>query len=243
MKNTTAKTRWLARLLSGSCSAALGCTGAGPVHPEKTFAAWPAELPLMDRNLVACPLTQQARNGAIIEATVFNFHFQAITETIDDDTGITTRVRPPEPTADLLPASTNLIQRLARRYECGNELWLFVQTAKDVPKKTETWAAWAKKRDQLNRERIQAVAEYVAAIRPDLVARVNLIDLDEVGMPGTEAAKGQLGMIDNTHGVLRPDTYDPRVGGLNVNSSSGPIAPPAGPPDLGAAPGGLNPGG
>jgi hypothetical protein len=241
MRRVGSRCQWLKHLLLGFLGAGLGCTGAGPAHPEKHFEPWPVEMPLTDRNLVACPLTQQARNGAIIEATIMNYHFRTQYEELRKD-GTIRRLSSPIPKAELLPAGVNLVERLARRHEPGQELWLFVQTARDIPLDPVAMAASSMKRNQLNHERIHAVEELVAALRPDLQGRVKVIDVDEAGMPGTEAAKGQLGMIDNTHGVLRPDTYDPRSGGLSASSPSGPIAPPPSPPDPGSAPTGLNPG-
>lgn len=241
MKSTEDKYRWWKWLLAGSFGVSLGCAHTEGISPDNCVRSWPAEAPATDRDLVLGPMALQARNGAVVEATLFNYQFRPDYEDLRADGSVHRRPRP-LPTADLLPAGINLIQRLARQQEYGCSFVLYVQTANEIPPDPRRAAEWAKKRKELNLERVKSVEAFVAMIRPDLVPLVNVIDIDEAGMSGTEAAKGVGAMIDNTHGILRPDTYDPRSGGLSAGNSSGP--PPASPqPDVGSAPGGLTPGG
>lgn len=230
-----AQTRWILRGVAGTLIC--GCHSAVPDSKLSNHAPWPPEAAAVDRSLTLDPLARQARNGEIIEATLFNYHFKDnYKQTLNEDGSPKSRETVPVATSNLTPAGSQLIQRLARRYDAGCEFRLFVQLANDVPLNPKD-PATVSRRSELEKKRVEEVTGLAQMLRPDLLVRVELLDPDSVGMSGREATLGVLQHISNTNGLLRPDSYDPKSGESKV----------AEPPKIEAAaaaanaPGALNP--
>jgi hypothetical protein len=256
--------------VAGSVGALGGCAHQG----DHTWVDWVfpdchQRFFLAARSAVGQPLGEQALNGSVLEATLYNYHFKpdrfetVEEEIIDEKTGkkkktgnvIHRRLYPPDPTEVLLPAGVGLVQRLARQ-QTGPVLRLYVQTAnehqlKQGKEKPET--AYAR-RDELNRERVESVKAVLAAVRPDLIADVVVIDPDEVGMSAKETQVGLLKLEQAPEGKLSRDEVlgleigAPTFFGGGGAAPSSPPSPPSVPPPTpsttpGAAPGGLSPAG
>lgn len=227
------------RIWVGLLSAAVcGCHTTKPHTTSCQYPPWPAEAATVDRQLLLDPLNQQARNGDVLNSTMFNHHFKDITEE-EGPNATLKRKATPTPTSELLLSGKNLMHRLARSKPSGTEWRLFVEVARDVdvkPKQAKTQTTFV----DLNRKRVEEVTEYAQSLRPDLIVRVDLIDPSPVGMSAREAQYGVLKHTSVIQGTILTDKY------AGDSSSIAEIAPPPAFDEKAvpsSAPGALSPGG
>jgi hypothetical protein len=199
-----------------------------------TDRAWPPGVFAGDRLAVKSPLDQQAANGAVVYATLFNYHFVADYKPRVDGKIVFNPT--PTPTPLLTPWGKEVLNRLARQSN-GSQVEVYVQVASDVAlldavtdqsgKKTTLHEA----RSNMTRERVQAVRDYLKEVRPDLTVVIGVSDPDPVGMGGREARTGYNMMLRGQPGVLSRSSIlgagiDPGI------QASGDAIPP--PPDAAA---------
>ena len=144
-----------------------GCSNS---YSDLVDQCWPQRWTSVAREEVREPLGTQADNGLFLEQTLWNHHFV-------------------EGTPNLTPGGQAVLNRLARRRpEPIPEL--YVQTAHDITydaaKKPEVFG---KDRSKLDIERTEAVRNYLAAVKPDVMFRVGIHDPSPVGMSGREASR------------------------------------------------------
>ncbi len=227
---------WVSLLGAAVC----GCHTTKPHTTSCQYTPWPSEAAAVDRQLLLDPLNQQARNGDVLNSTMFTHHFKDNTEE-EGPNGTLKRKATPTPSSELLLSGKNLMHRLSRSQPSGTEWRLFVEVARDVdvkPKlelaKTRTTFA------DLNRKRVEEVIEYAQSLRPDLIVRVDLIDPNPVGMSAREAQYGVLKHTSVIQGTILTDKY------AGDSSSIAEIAPPPAFDEKSvpsSAPGALSPGG
>jgi hypothetical protein len=243
----TADWRKLGLLLSPLGLAGCGKTTESYVagFPDKE---WPAHSFLADRAAVKDPLGRQAANGAVAGATLFNYHFRP-NQTFKEGGQIAD-----VPGERLSPWGADLLARLSR-HPTGGHVCVYVQTAWDEAAATAGGpAVQTKARLKLDQERLTTVREFLAVVRPDLAATVELIGLDPVGMAGPEARNGLGKLYTAPRGFLERDAIlgaeigagqSTIQGGSSPGPAPGQVAPPQtpdAPPQPGSAPGGLAPG-
>lgn len=245
----------------GLCFVPLGLAGCRTTEsyragcPDK---AWPAHSFIADRAAVQNPIREQAANGASLYATIFNYYYEVETsEHILDKDGVWTgRDRPlaqPKPTARLSPWGKELLNRLARQSD-GQQLCVSIQTGMDIASVTRAPGAAAKARAELDAMRVQAVQVYLAELRPDLLASVDVTDPNPVGMSGKESRVGFDKMLTAPTGNLSQSAIlgtdigtggSPLQGGSTTGPGPGQTAAPSPqepPPPPSAPAGGLAPG-
>ncbi|MSQ97388.1 MAG: hypothetical protein EXR98_22935 [Gemmataceae bacterium] len=167
----------------------------------------------MNRSSVADPFVQQARNGLILDQTLWNHHYVELKD-------------------DLRTSAFHLLDRLARRSH-GEVLELHLQTARDLAYNRVNFERYGKFRNDLDRKRVNAIVDYMTANHPDVTFLVRVIDPAPVGMAGPEAMKGFREMSEASRGVIPPELQN------NLSSilgGSGSTAVPAPPPAAAAAP-------
>jgi hypothetical protein len=205
-----------------------------------TDRAWPAGVFAGDRLAVKGPLDQQVANGAVVNATLFNYHFVASPSERTKDGGFRFNPTPP-PSAVLTPWGKEILNRLARHAD-GSVVEVYVQTASDVAIQSEGTAKLFTARKSMTEERKQAVRDYLKQVRPDLTVVVGESDPDPVGMTGREARTGYNMMLRGQPGILSRNAI--LGAGIDPNITAGPDSLPP-PPDAdalgntGGAPGGL----
>jgi hypothetical protein len=224
--------------------------------PDKV---WPDHSFLADRSAVLTPLRQQAANGAVGGATLYNYYFESVTIELveDNEDSVIPRFKQtafPRPTARLSPWGKALLNRLARHAN-GQTLCVYVQTAVDLESKPSDVSGGATTPKNLNEQRVKEVQNFMAKLRPDLEVTVALIDPDPVGMTGPEARNGYSKMVTAPTGFLGTDAvlgasigFGAKLGdqggsgGGGVGGNPGQTGPPVmpdSPPSATGAPGGL----
>ncbi len=223
--------------------------------PDKV---WPDHSFLVDRSAVLTPLRQQATNGAVAGATLYNYYFELDTpEPVVDRDGLPTgKFRPATPRL-LSPWGKSLLDRLARHAN-GQTLCVYVQTAVDTENMPGDAAVVARARAELDAKRVKEVHDFMAARHPDLAVAVAVIDPDPVGMSGPESRNGYNKMVSAPTGFLPADAilgasigFSTTLGGQGGGGGSGgfgtgpgqpapPIKTDSAPSPTGA-PGGLSP--
>ncbi|MCS7166989.1 MAG: hypothetical protein RMI91_10165 [Gemmatales bacterium] len=154
--------------LSAMLALNLGCLSCG-YHAFHDLAD-PCRLPrysALARAYVSAPIVHQTTNGVALEQTVWNSHF-----------------RPGS--SELTAAGRAHLDRLARR-QPEPVRHVFVQAAHDLPLERGKEEAWAQQRQELDRQRVDAVQAYLKAVRPEITFHVAVHDPPEVGSHGQEA--------------------------------------------------------
>ncbi|HEY2787494.1 MAG TPA: hypothetical protein VGJ05_21235 [Fimbriiglobus sp.] len=149
---------------------ALGCASADRPSAQDRLAdyvdpCWPERYSSVARQEVLEPFSAQAMNGSIIDATVWNYHF--------------------EPQSDkLTPAGLEKIDYLVRRRPAA-ETHLFIQTARDLAYNQNVPTELATKRSELDAKRIKAVKDYYAsqAAAKGVTPDIQVIDPADPSMP------------------------------------------------------------
>ncbi|MCS7161092.1 MAG: hypothetical protein RMJ19_11525 [Gemmatales bacterium] len=186
-------------ILSGGIAALaalnLGCLSCG-YHYFHDLAD-PCRLPrysALAREHVAAPIVQQTNNGLALEQTLWNSHFRA-------------------GTSELTPGGMAHLNRLARR-QPEPFPYVFVQAAHDVPLERGKEEAWAKQRQELDAQRIQAVQAYLKIVRPEVSFQVAVHDPPEVSNHGQEAQQAIRSMHRSATGqaVFSPFTSGAAAG-------------------------------
>jgi hypothetical protein len=148
---------------------ALGCSAERPSLQDRyadwVNPCWPEGYSSVARQEVLEPFGAQAMNGAIIDSTVWNYHF--------------------EPGSDKLTAAgLEKIDYLTRRRP-GPETHVFLQTARDLSYSPDAADKYVADRLALDSKRIEAVKKYYATqaaargAKPD----VQVIDPADPSMP------------------------------------------------------------
>jgi len=194
---------WVGLLGAAVC----GCHTTKSHTTSCRYPPWPVEAAAVDRQLLLEPLNQQARNGDVLNSTMFNHHFKDNTEEKGPN-GTVRRKATPTPDSQLLLSGKNLMHRLSRSQPSGTEWRLFVEVARDVDVKPKEELAKARATFMdLNRKRVEEVTEYAQSLRPDLIVRVDLIDPNPVGMSAREAQYGVLKHTSVIQGTIQTDKY------------------------------------
>jgi hypothetical protein len=149
---------------------AVGCASADRPSLQDRLAdyvdpCWPERYNSVARQEVLEPFAAQAMNGAVIDNTVWNYHF--------------------EPQSDrLTPAGLEKIDYLVRRRPAP-ETHLFVQTARDLAYTPETADKYVADRLALDAKRMAAVKKYFAtqAAAKGIVPDVQVIDPSDPSIP------------------------------------------------------------
>jgi hypothetical protein len=150
---------------AGCLLAVLGAVGCANRLEHWYDPCWPERYSTVARAEVLDPFAAQAVNGAVLDATMWNYHF--------------------EPGAKkLTPAGMEKLDYLVRRRP-GPEMHLFVQTARDVPYLPDATDKFAADRAKLDADRIEEVKKYFASqvaakgARPDVI----VIDPSDPSIP------------------------------------------------------------
>lgn len=240
-------------ILGGLGSA--GCVGTGGTHaahhggsssqPEgwsryynAVDPCWPERYSAAARQSTLAPFAAQVNNGAVLEQTVWNWHF--------------------EPGSDVItPAGQVKLDAIAqvRPHPEGK---IYLQVARDVPTYgpggLDTVAA---RRDELTAKRAEAVRKYMAA-QPTLHGvsyEILVHDAPVTGMPAEFAARAYRGQAVGVVGGLRTGGVAAQGGGSGGGGTGATTAPgnaptgPGGPSGSGSGgsggtggPGGTGPG-
>jgi hypothetical protein len=124
------------------------------------------------RELATRPFVVQAANGAVLDQTVWGYHFVV------------------ESPAELHASGMALLDRLARRQldeGHGGCLRLYVQRAQDRPPAVSV-RQMAARRGKIDQDRLAAITTYLAEAWPQVPFTVQLYDPHPIGMPALEAA-------------------------------------------------------
>ena len=193
-----------------------------PSHPRQLGFY---DFQVMNRTAVADPFAQQARNGLILDQTLWNHHYVEIK---DGGKG----------GDDLRTSAVYLLDRLARRNN-GELLELHVQTARDLAYNRANYEKYGKFRSDLDKKRVTAIVEYMAANHPNVTFVVRVIDPAPVGMAGPKALKGFKEMTEASRGVIPPELQNALSAILGGSGNTAVPAPPPAAPPAPPAPGGL----
>jgi len=120
-----------------------GGPGAGERYKNWVDTCWPERYGKAARDMTLAPFESQAANGAILDATVWNYHF--------------------EPGSDkLVPAGMEKLDYLVRRRPAAPGL-VYLQTARDIGYDAATPEKYADTRRDLDVRRAESVQKYLAA--------------------------------------------------------------------------------
>jgi len=149
---------------------AVGCATADRPSVQDRLAdyydpCWPERYTSVARQEVLEPFAAQAMNGAVIDNTVWNYHFEPQTDR-------------------LTPAGLEKIDYLVRRRP-GPETHLFVQTARDLAYAPEAADKLVADRIALDTKRMAAVKKYFAtqAAAKGVIPDVQVIDPADPSIP------------------------------------------------------------
>lgn len=210
MKAKSIRLAWKCAVGSFSLGLSIGSAGAEE-HPWFQ-GAWPRYTSQAAIDSVRRPLAQQARNGYILDMTLWNFHFQ-------------------EGKAELHSSGQYFLDRLARRPP-GQPVEIFLQTTRDLSYHPSLKGKFQVYRQGLDAQRIKAVAEYLAEVHPGLAYTLYLHDPAPAGMAGIEAARAVREHREAARGVLPPELLQ----------ALGTYIRPGGTGDLGGMPTPVTPG-
>lgn len=197
MKGFIRKATFATCLATGLLSAA-GCYES---YDDLVDPCWPQRYTAIAREEVNAPLATQANNGMVLDQTVWNYHFRTGTD-------------------ELTPGGLALLDRLARRRPAPVSE-VFMQTAHDVTYGGKP-AEFAKERADVDGSRVKAVADYLAAVRPDVSFNVTVHDPNPVGMSGIEAGYA---VRDMYAGAIGSWQVRPRSTSQNLPTAAGQPAP------------------
>lgn len=169
-------------LLAG-CLAACAVAGCSKSYSDIVDPCWPQRYSCMAREEVNTPFGVQANNGLVLDQTLWNYHFA-------------------DGKAELNTMGREHLERLARRRP-GPVPEVFVQashdTIYDAKKSADQYMA---DRTKLDGERVKAVNDYLAAIRPEVPFKVAVHDPSPVGMNGVEADIAAQGHLHGAVGTI-----------------------------------------
>ncbi len=198
--STTGRTVAAAGLLG------LAVAGPGAAH-DPAQPALPNDMAAVytqqSRAAVIHPLVTQARNGIVLDQTVWNHYFY---------------IYYPERVEQLHPSGAAAIDRVVRRHigDGGHEvLHLFLQRAQDVPPPDDGVREAAARRVKRDQERAKAVADYLAYAWPDVPYTLVVYDPHSVGINGEEALNGWLDHRQYSRGSIPVEV----LGGLSITPS------------------------
>ena len=198
-------------------SLALLCLGAGvgllggcANYRDYVDPCWPSRYNSMARASTNEVFDAQALNGHIKDQTIWNKFFET-EEKVDPKTNFRTST----PTAKLNVAGQYKLENIVRRqpYPDGR---LFLQTAYDLPR---DWPLEkiAETRARLDRERVEAVEKYLAALTVSRTDRVNFTivvnDLAEPSIPALPIS----GATRPTPTGAIPDNYEQFKGSIPIS--------------------------
>jgi hypothetical protein len=163
------------------------------------------------RQQVYAPLAAQANNGLVLEQTLWNHHFVTVKE------GDKTKTV-------LSPAGKARLDYLVRRRP-GPVPEVFVQTAHDLPFDPEKPQEFASQRMEMDSQRVKAVSDYLAAVRPDVAFRVTVHDPHPVGLQGNEVVNAVTHMQQTSQGAMPSESFGD---GVPINGITGTGADPTG---------------
>ena len=149
---------------------AIGCAHGNRPSAQDRYAdwvdpCWPERYTAVARSEVLDPFAAQAMNGAVLDAVIWNYHFEPASK-------------------KLTPAGMEKLDYLVRRRP-GPETHLFVQTARDIAYSPDAVDKFVADRAKLDADRIEEVKKYftsqVAAkgAKPDVL----VIDPSDPSMP------------------------------------------------------------
>lgn len=205
--------------------AASGCHGTGgpgkSAQPEgwtryynAVDPCWPERYNAQARASTLAPFAAQVNNGHVLEQTVWNWHFDTSSDTLN-------------------PAGQAKLDAIAQaRPQPDGKIYL--QVARDVPAYgaggLDTVGA---RRDELTAKRAETIRKYMAAqpaLQP-VAYEVFVIDAQVPGMPAEFSARGYRGQSTGYVGGLR-------TGGANVQATGGALVPTTNGPTSGGNQGG-----
>ncbi len=166
----TSWSRGAARVLGGGLMG-LGGVAAATEPPHALLPNVQQEvLASQARELVSRPFADQAANGAVVDQTVWNYHFES------------------DVSARMHTNAYFLLDRLARRQvnAGGGCLRLHVQRAQTHPGEVPL-AELAQRRLELDNRRLDAITVYMQQAWPGMAFTVQLYDPSPVGMSAVEA--------------------------------------------------------
>lgn len=187
MKGFRAKA-WAAGCMAASLVSAVGC--GDYTYDDIVDPCWPQRYACVARHEVNTPLATQADNGAVLEQTVWDYHFGA-----DKDGNVV-----------LTRAGIEKLNSLARRRPTPMPE-IFVQTAQNVEYNAATPEQFATKRQEVDGKRVKAVTDYLAAARPDVPFKVAVHDPQRVGLNGIEVNRAVGNMHYSSVGNIPYDSF------------------------------------
>jgi hypothetical protein len=196
--NGSSKKAWLAGL---GLAALAGCGHKCGYKGYEDFVnpCWPEVYSHVARQETVAPFAAQANNGLILEQTVWNEHFRPGTNQLGN-------------------AGLSLLDRLARRRP-QPMAELFLQTSHDLAYDAAKPAEFGKARQDLDAQRVKAIMDYVAAVRPDVPFRVTVIDPSPVGVNAREALRAIESMQNSATGALPTSNSGTSSDGSSQNGS------------------------
>jgi hypothetical protein len=156
-----------AGLLVAGAFAGAGCCGS---YNDLVDPCYPQRYNCMSRAEVDAPLAAQARNGLILDQTLFVHHFAAGSE-------------------NLLPGGQALLARVARRRPFP-EPEVFIQAAQapyDFEYTTGKEDEALGRQQELNEKRREATLAFLRRVRPDVPFTVTIHKPSSIGMSAREA--------------------------------------------------------
>lgn len=218
--------------------AASGCHGTGghagkSAQPEgwtryynAVDPCWPERYNAQARNSTLAPFAAQVNNGNVLEQTVWNWHFDTSSDTLN-------------------PAGQAKLDAIAQKRPAPDGK-VYLQVARDVPAYgaggLDTVGA---RRDELTAKRAETIRKYMAAqpaLQP-VTYEVFVIDAPVPGMPGEFSARGYRGQATGYVGGLQTGGANVQAtgSGAGVPSTNGPTSGspsgPGGPGSPGSGPG------
>lgn len=207
---TKMKARMLmAGLITAGAAGLSGCCDY--CYHDLVDPCYPQRYICQARTQVYAPLATQAANGLVLEQTVWNHHFTTVKD------GEKTK-------AVLSPTGKAHLDYLVRRRPMPIPE-VFVQTAQDVPFDPEKPEQFAAQRLELDSQRVKAVSDYLAAVRPDVPFKVTVHDPHPVGLHGNEVNNAVMHMHQTSQGAMPSESFGD---GVPINGITGTGADPTG---------------
>jgi len=188
-------------LVAGLALLPAGCYG---LYHDLVDPCYPERYNCKAREEVTAPRVIQARNGLILEQTLYNTYFA-------------------EGSDKLLPNGQALLARLARRRPAP-EPEVFIQTAHDLTYTPDKPEQYATARRELNDRRKKAVEEFLRMERPDVPFVVYVHDPGRIGIDSREAATATQQMYYSAVGVFYAGGAAGATGASTVGGTSTGVA-------------------
>src|SRR5262245_53919317 len=135
--------RWTRTATAGCLLAVMGAVGCANRLEHWVDPCWPERYSAVARAEVLDPFAAQAVNGSVLDATMWNYHFEPASK-------------------KLTPAGMEKLDYLVRRRP-GPEMHLFVQTARDIAYAPDGIDKFVADRAKLDADRIEEVKKYFAS--------------------------------------------------------------------------------